>query len=411
MRRWERRLADLATILRQCSSAYFQPDEFRRNCNQFLTTSRTVTFLIQKEKSNIPDFDAWYAANIVTEWSVDPMMRWSKDSRNHIEKEGDLDLHSELAVTLIYSYDEEDDVAIECGVSELVGASVRHLTRLAEKRLPTGVADAAVLRIRRRWVAASLPDRELLQALVYVYARNRVAVDCLARHLGHELPAAIPDVSNLPEFRAQQEEQTTYLKLSGRVSVKVRTLPVQIDLGFQPPEWLQRMADEGPKPNLAGLSAQLQFHKVMAERTFLEFGNHKPMVWLYNAHGEVLFFGGFNPQDQADKFVFWRDMADRIAYLRPYSLIWISELWVRDPRVGINRPVSKMPIVGEGLGLVGIDRTGRIESVDWTIHRDSATNEPKLVLNQTRARSKYETPGFLIPVRRAFERISEGAPN
>jgi len=54
---WERRLGDLAHILESCGSSYFDPDRFRRNTNQFLQTSRTITFIIQKNKSEIPDLD------------------------------------------------------------------------------------------------------------------------------------------------------------------------------------------------------------------------------------------------------------------------------------------------------------------------------------------------------------------
>jgi hypothetical protein len=54
MRRWEKRLSNVAQLLRQCAASHFEPDRFRLNCNQFLTTSRTVNFLIQKDKALIP---------------------------------------------------------------------------------------------------------------------------------------------------------------------------------------------------------------------------------------------------------------------------------------------------------------------------------------------------------------------
>jgi len=183
MRRWEKRLSDVAQLLRQCATSYFDPDRFRLSCNQFLTTSRTVNFLIQKDKALIPDFDRWYAAQVIELWAGDKVMTWGKDSRNHIEKVGDLDLESELAVTLIFTHDEDQDVSIQCGRTELIGATVRHLLRHAEKHLPTGVSDASVLRIRRRWVANTLPGRELLGALTYIYGRQRALAASLASYL------------------------------------------------------------------------------------------------------------------------------------------------------------------------------------------------------------------------------------
>ena len=82
MQPWERRLRDLAQLLQSCNETYFAPDRFRQNTNQFLQTSRTVTFIIQKNKANIPDFERWYKGSVLTPWSVDPVMSWAKDARN-----------------------------------------------------------------------------------------------------------------------------------------------------------------------------------------------------------------------------------------------------------------------------------------------------------------------------------------
>jgi hypothetical protein len=91
---WERRLRDLARLLCNCGDTYFSPDLFRQNINQFLQTSRTVTFIIQKNKADVPAFDQWYQAQVLTSWAGDSVMTWAKDARNVIEKEGDLEMHS-----------------------------------------------------------------------------------------------------------------------------------------------------------------------------------------------------------------------------------------------------------------------------------------------------------------------------
>src|SRR5258708_3398605 len=133
MRPWERRLKDLAQLLRNCEATYFDPDLFRMNTNHFLQTARTVTFIIQKNKDTIAGFQVWYNANVVAAWAADVLMTWAKDSRNKIEKEGDLDLHSSLAVTLLVSYREETDVSLTCTRSELVAANVQRLIRFAHE--------------------------------------------------------------------------------------------------------------------------------------------------------------------------------------------------------------------------------------------------------------------------------------
>src|SRR5690606_22099691 len=115
MKPWERRLRDLSQLLTNCHSTYFDPNLFRMNTNQFLQTARTVTFIIQKNKAEIPNYQSWYLMAVVTPWKNDEVMTWAKDARNVIEKEGDLELNSLLKATLLFSYLEEQDLSIDCG--------------------------------------------------------------------------------------------------------------------------------------------------------------------------------------------------------------------------------------------------------------------------------------------------------
>ena len=78
-------------------------------------------------------------------------MKWSITSRNTIEKEGDLDLHSSINATLIFSYIEEQDRVISLDKQTYLGANIKRLMRYARSQLPTGVSDVAVIRVDRRW--------------------------------------------------------------------------------------------------------------------------------------------------------------------------------------------------------------------------------------------------------------------
>ncbi|MBS0405573.1 MAG: hypothetical protein JSS17_04345 [Proteobacteria bacterium] len=407
MRRWEKRLSDVAQLLRQCAATYFEPDRFRLNCNQFLTTSRTVNFLIQKDKALIPDFNAWYAAHVIELWAGDKVMAWGRDSRNHIEKVGDLDLESELAVTLIFTHDEDQDISILCGRHELIGATVRHLLRYAEKNLPTGVSDSSVLRIRRRWVANTLPGRELLGALTYIYGRQRALAVSLASYLGHSLPCEIPEVNDIREVR-EQERQVRYVKFRDRKPSRMANHVVRRMPDYSPPQWLQELAGErDPSKGLPGLNAQLEFHAKMAEGTFQQFGNHVPMMWMYDEAGQPVDYGGMIPDDQATKFIYWRTVADRVESLRPATLIWVSEIWIRDLARRFELPMRKMPIKGEALHVVGIDRSGVVNTIYWDIQRDLASARPRLVRREPSPETQYGAPYFLLSVKRAFARMHQ----
>jgi hypothetical protein len=407
MHRWERRLADLAHLLESCSATYFAPDLFRMNINQFLTTARTVTFLIQKDKASIPDFSHWYSEAVLKPWSCDATMTWAKNSRNQIEKEGDLDLHSRLEVRLIYSYLEDQDLVLTCSKQDVVGANIKRLMRFAEKRLPSGVSDAAVLKIERGWVANSLPDQELLQALIYIYSQIRSVAASLATHLGGKIHHAISDPTDFDEV-STGDRHVRYIKFSDRCPSSMVSKRVHKDTQYQPPPWLQTLSDNRPKGDaLRSLFHRVEFFGKMAQGTFEQFGNHLPMLYLFGPDGEVVDFLGMGPTDQATKYIFWRAVGDRIAYLRATSLIWISEMWIREASSRYTVPIRKMPIKGEMLQVIGLGSGGEIDAVHWDIVREREDAKPKLSL-----RTEMNSPSdldeifyFLAPARRAFERL------
>ena len=181
-------------------------------------------------------------------------MKWEKDSRNTIEKVGDLELHSSLSATLIIGYLEETDIQVDVGREELIGASIKRLIRFAEKKLPSGVSRDAVVMIERKWIANTLPEWELLIALVYVYSRAREVCQKLAKHLDSELASGIPDPT---EFDAiwSDARGVRYVTLRGRAIGQMRSQRFPRDPNFEPP------------PKLVALEQHFAFHQVRAGPT------------------------------------------------------------------------------------------------------------------------------------------------
>ncbi|HEY9135322.1 MAG TPA: hypothetical protein VIM85_05980 [Pseudomonadales bacterium] len=404
MKPWEKRLRDLSRLLQNCHATYLDPDLFRMNTNQFLQTARTVTFIIQKNKSTIPDYEKWYSNTVVKAWGRDDVMSWAKEARNTIEKEGDLELNSSLKLTLVFSYLVEDDVEIQCGKKELLNAGVNKLVHLAEQNLPSGVSDAAVVKIERRWVTAMLPNWELLQALAYVYARIFGCCKSLAKQLGTPLEECIPDAHF---FRALQDEarQVSYIKLNGLSRHSLKTKAISVDRKFRPPPAIQEAfnsihANRSWPRNPDGV---LEYYTNMAELMFIHFGSHVPMLFLFNECWELIDIVSTQFEDQADKFIFWRDVADRIVTLQASGLVWISESWIRSmDRSGVTA-VRNMPITGEQLHVVAVEKSGNIRQIGWYILRDSDAAKP--VLQRVPVEDKMEKdalPYFLVPALRAM---------
>lgn len=412
MKAWERRLADLAKLLQNCHATYMDPDLFRMNANQFLQTARTVTFLIQKNKADIPSFDQWYIPAVVDGWKEDKVMQWAKEARNTIEKEGDLELHSSLKATLIYSYLVEQDASIEVGRDELlnfgVGKVVRFaqkkLMRFAQKNLPTGVSDVAAIQIERRWVASTIKEWELLRALLYVYTRHLDCCKSLAVKLGKELDDSIPDEHHF-EYITNETRQLRYFKLNGMQMHSMVRERFHADKGFKPPEKILNVlfnANPGSMLVLHSLAEAADWYKRMAVATFEHYGNHIFMLAVLDKNWHPIDFMNPTFDDQSDKFIFWRLVAEKVTNQKAFGVIWIGESWIRTATRFPHAPMRNLPITGERLSVVGIDGTGARLRHDWKIVR--TTPDAKPILEESDIADEYDEKAdmFLMPVARAL---------
>jgi hypothetical protein len=407
MRRWERRLKDLSMAMEACGASYFEPERFRLNANHFLTTSRTVSFLFQKDKASIPEFEAWHQINVKNPWCNDTIMKWSIVSRNRIEKEGDLDLHSQVNATLIFSYFEEQDQSISLNKQTCLGASIKRLMRFARSKLPSGVSDVAVIRVDRQWVANTLPEFELLHAFRYIYTRMYEACNSLAKHLGTELEGSIPDPTSFDEV-STGSRGTHYLPLN---STSVRTLSSQrhtFERSSIDPEWLKKLSEERTESPPTSLAELVELHKKMAYANFMVYGNHLAMLWLYNEKLELIDHIATVPENQSAKFIFWRTISDRIHYLKAKYLIWVSEAWIRQ---GVDRqmrtPIRNLPITGEFLQVAGIDGQGQHITSTWDIKREQSDSKPILVPSDLPKGDDKMEVNYLVPAWRALERVHQ----
>lgn len=64
------------------------------------------------------------------------------------------------------------------------------------------------------------------------------------------------------------------------------------------------------------------------------------MLALYDKNWNQIDFMSTAFSDQAEKFLFWRNVADRATYLKAFSLVWVSESWLRDLKGHQSHPIS-----------------------------------------------------------------------
>jgi hypothetical protein len=69
----QQRLYQMHQLWQQAADNYFFPEQFRLNLQNCVMVSRTVTFIMQSNKSSINDFDNWYQGYIE---------KWKSDLRN-----------------------------------------------------------------------------------------------------------------------------------------------------------------------------------------------------------------------------------------------------------------------------------------------------------------------------------------
>ena len=377
------------------------------NSNQFLQTARTVTFIIQRNKAQIPGFDSWYVATVRDPWAQDAVMTWARDARNQIEKRGDLELNSTVDVALVISYDEEDDLLLEISDSELIMVGVKRLTRFARKHLPSGVSDSAVVKVERRWVTSSLKDWELLTALSYVYARMYDLCVSLAGHLDYALDDSIPEPSSLDLVRTDARK-TRYLKLRETGVTRVVYERIKEDPEFVPPNSLVQLVNRFKEQEaVSSLEVAVERYELFARETFERFGSHMPMLFLFDDAWNPIDLISTMPADQSEKYIFWRSMEDRILYKKAHALIYVYEAWIRGIDPYAERLTHTLPVRGEILVVIGMEVGGKIVSRDIEIVRDGAQHKPRLVrLDNEVSKLKLSACNFLIPGKRAFDRLS-----
>ena len=186
-----KRLAEAHRFWHECLEEYHDPEGFRVKLNACIQALRNVTFALQKEKSLIEDFDAWYA-RWQQKMRKDQILRWVVNSRNRIVKEGDLHTRSKAIGRIILGYDGAADEVRDSlyeGTKLADGLSVHTEVQasatlsneeieelLTALEIPDRFMEQATFTIERRWVDEALPNRELLDALATAFGSLNILV-------------------------------------------------------------------------------------------------------------------------------------------------------------------------------------------------------------------------------------------
>ncbi len=370
----DKRLDDVRVAWIEALRNYNKPDEFRRGLNTCVTTLRTVTFVLQKNKASIPDFQPWYE-----KWQErmrqDKVMHWLLVARNYIEKEGDLKTLSVADVTItldwgmrIYQRFPVDPFLSTSQIAETVRESVP-----VEKEK----AESALLEVERRWVDVQLPDYEVLDALSYCYSFIAKLVEDAHAQLG---------IRGLCPYRKElgviDIEQKRIEHLGGRPPCMVatrgmRTVIMKLSTGEElSPMTHEKAIDRKDAEKAArryGFNESAEMFKTkpqnLREQAEHWFSMAKVILTKDGYHIPTVIVGPPNPgiihvaiEEQVDKYVMWERIAEHVEVSGAEWLVFIGEAWLRVPEEKI-RPKDYPYKPREGLSVIAASNDGGFVSI------------------------------------------------
>ena len=304
-----------------------------------IQTLRTVTFILQNKKRDIPDYEAWYGA-----WQdrlgADPLMRWMRDARNKIEKQGDLEAHSFIRAEIIASYlDEGPRIELPAHLFDDPGALI--------ERIPLGavrehIVKNGVLRIQRRWVENTLPDFELVDAVAIAYGRINQLVHDAHRQMGLEEPTTT-NLTNLETGQryAKGEREGRLPCMIGHADA--RSLNINLaDAGLVEFEETRKTVGRtdvkeiverygefptgmfGPKDASEEEIAASLFAN--AKKIFLKDGYHISIFFLFKKRKLVKLFE-IRSENQSQKYLLMRKVANEVTRHGADAVVHLGEVW------------------------------------------------------------------------------------
>lgn len=327
------RLSQTHRLWHQMLDAYDDPEGFRANLNSTIEALRNVTFMLQKEKHAIPEFDRWY-----TDWreklKADPVMQWLCEARTIVVHNSDLETQSTAHATV---HNNLSLARISLELSPLLPFAAA--CELIASTLPEPFAsnkNDLVLSIERRWIAKQLPDWELLDALAHAYgvlsnivkeAHERAGSHFETRDCSGD-SCSIPTDGRLPCMITTAEVRTSRIALADGASLVCRHRPFQMNpehtkkavkrygLGkFRVPLTVEGDPFQIAESLMPLAKQMLQKDKYHVRIMFLR----TPQQWTIRQ---------LDARDRKEKYALMRTLANEIRQLHVDALIEISETWM-----------------------------------------------------------------------------------
>jgi hypothetical protein len=393
------RLHQLHEQWHRTAADYGDPDDFVTSLNAALVSLRSIPDMLDKEQRHVPDFEAWYAPH-GSAFRADPLLRWLVKARNHVVHHGDLKLHSRARVRVLISGQELPEIDLD--MPPLLDQD--EIASLIAPRLSARVREQGVLAVERRWVAANLPDQELLEVLAHGYGKVAEVVADAHRQAGVVMQTFGDEAhTRRPERRehlggrlscmvAHAGLRTAYVHLAReRLMVpesrerELRREELEgFDPGFTIPE--DALGREEGETILAAGERMVSFARALIEHT----GVHYPMAMIHETSELAPVIVNLRASDAQEQTLMVETIVEEVKRLGAEGVIFISEL---DPPHGRGGELVVAALTDDGGRRV------------W--HTPIKRTAPRAVrLGETVVDERL--PDFLRPVQRALANTAGG---
>lgn len=337
-----KRLEEAHRLWHQTSQGYEDPVGFRANLNACIQALRSVTFVLQKQKSNIPNFESWYSI-----WQeklkADPILNWLVQARNRIVKEGDLETKSIARAYILKGYNDPP-------YRDFLVPPLTHtldISKQLAEEIPELIKCNAILKVERLWIADDLPEYELLEALAHAYGVLSILIDDAHIQAGLTGTQLYEETENgkyklleystehlkgrLPCMVASAGKRTVWVKLSTNEFVSPEIIPVTLmDMDIEEAKdkyndiFKASFKQEKRAKNLkefADIFWQWAKHILSID------GNHITLVIFILPNSRISLME-LRPKDRSEKYVIWSNVANEIKRNGAKAILAIGEVWI-----------------------------------------------------------------------------------
>ena len=398
-----RRLMDCHVHWHALAERYMDPEGFRLQLNALIQDLRNVTWVLQKQKAQLPDFDDWYEA-----WKEsvndDAVMQWLVKARNRIVKEADLEIYSQARIMFsadwLSGYRTTMVMPPRFSTHQILSSFMA--TRPSDMR-------SGLVTVERRWVENRLQNWEILEATAHVYDQLIVVINLAHIHAG------VDTCSLPPRDRPCVTAEIKRALLCMRVTDAERRLDLDLAENQAIVEKYVKLEDKDP----TGAAARERYGTVrissdaiervpqtveMAKAMLAADKQLMTVAWLLKGERGIDVYP-LSFYKQTSKRVAMEKLANHIQRIDADGAVLIGEAWMATPEPGedlrdpnIPRPADR-PNRREVITIEGITRDGRSTN---TIVFFSRNSTGEIVFEETFTDIRVQS-NMVVPILRKWE--------